>query len=70
MMRSLFSAISGLETHQSRMDVIGNNKEQGTRTGPLPPVYHDRFKVDLIQRKCKSVAMVVSADRRYSSTRS
>lgn len=25
MMRSLFSAISGLETHQSRMDVIGNN---------------------------------------------
>ncbi len=25
MMRSLFSAVSGLKTHQSRMDVIGNN---------------------------------------------
>ena len=25
MMRSLFSAVSGLKTHQTRMDVIGNN---------------------------------------------
>ena len=25
MMRSLFSAVSGLRTHQTRMDVIGNN---------------------------------------------
>ena len=25
MMRSLFSAVSGLKTHQQRMDVIGNN---------------------------------------------
>ena len=25
MMRSLFSAVSGLKTHQSKMDVIGNN---------------------------------------------
>lgn len=54
-----------------RLDVIGINSEKGKRTGPLPLFFiHDRFKVDLIQRKCKSVAMVVSADRRYSSTRS
>lgn len=25
MMRSLYSAVSGLKTHQTRMDVIGNN---------------------------------------------
>ena len=25
MMRSLFSAVSGLKTHQTKMDVIGNN---------------------------------------------
>ena len=25
MMRSLFSGVSGLRTHQTRMDVIGNN---------------------------------------------
>ena len=25
MMRSLFSGVSGLKTHQTRMDVIGNN---------------------------------------------
>ena len=25
MMRSMFSAVSGLSTHQARMDVIGNN---------------------------------------------
>ena len=25
MMRSLFSGVSGLENHQTRMDVIGNN---------------------------------------------
>ena len=25
MMRSLFSAVSGLRTHQTKMDVIGNN---------------------------------------------
>ncbi|MGB9793141.1 MAG: flagellar basal body protein, partial [Thermacetogeniaceae bacterium] len=25
MMRSLFSAVSGLKAHQQRMDVIGNN---------------------------------------------
>ena len=25
MMRSMYSAVSGLKTHQTRMDVIGNN---------------------------------------------
>ena len=25
MMRALFSAVSGIKTHQTRMDVIGNN---------------------------------------------
>ncbi len=25
MMRSLFSGVAGLKTHQTRMDVIGNN---------------------------------------------
>ena len=25
MMRSLYSAVSGLKTHQTKMDVIGNN---------------------------------------------
>ena len=25
MLRSLYSAVSGLKTHQTRMDVIGNN---------------------------------------------
>ncbi len=25
MMRSLYSGVSGLRTHQTRMDVIGNN---------------------------------------------
>ena len=25
MMRSLFSGVSGLKSHQTRMDVIGNN---------------------------------------------
>ncbi len=25
MMRSLFSGVSGLQNHQTRMDVIGNN---------------------------------------------
>ena len=25
MMRSLFAAVSGLKTHQQRMDIIGNN---------------------------------------------
>ena len=25
MMRSLFAGVSGLKTHQTRMDVIGNN---------------------------------------------
>ena len=33
MMRSLFSGVSGLKTHQTRMDVIGNNIANVNTTG-------------------------------------
>lgn len=33
MMRSLFSAVSGLKSHQTRMDVIGNNIANVNTTG-------------------------------------
>ena len=33
MMRSLFSGVSGLKNHQTRMDVIGNNISNVNTTG-------------------------------------
>lgn len=33
MMRSLFSGVSGLKNHQTRMDVIGNNIANVNTTG-------------------------------------
>ena len=33
MMRSLFSGVSGLQNHQTRMDVIGNNISNINTTG-------------------------------------
>ena len=33
MMRSLFSGVSGLKSHQTRMDVIGNNVANVNTTG-------------------------------------
>ena len=33
MMRSLFSGVTGLKTHQTRMDVIGNNIANVNTTG-------------------------------------
>ena len=33
MMRSLYSGVSGLKTHQTRMDVIGNNIANVNTTG-------------------------------------
>ena len=33
MMRSLFSGVSGLKAHQTRMDVIGNNIANVNTTG-------------------------------------
>ena len=33
MMRSLYSAVSGLQNHQTRMDVIGNNVANVNTTG-------------------------------------
>ena len=33
MMRSMYSAVSGLKNHQSRMDVIGNNIANVNTTG-------------------------------------
>ena len=33
MMRSLFSCVSGLKSHQTRMDVIGNNIANVNTTG-------------------------------------
>jgi len=33
MMRSLFSGVSGLKGHQTRMDVIGNNIANVNTTG-------------------------------------
>ena len=33
MMRSMYSAVSGLKTHQTRMDVIGNNIANVNTTG-------------------------------------
>ncbi len=33
MMRSLYSAVSGLQNHQTRMDVIGNNVSNVNTTG-------------------------------------
>jgi len=33
MMRSLFSGVSGLQNHQTRMDVIGNNIANINTTG-------------------------------------
>ncbi len=47
MMRSLYSGVSGLKTHQTKMDVIGNNianvntvafKSSSTTLYPLPGV--------------------------------
>ena len=32
MMRSLYSAVSGLKTHQTKMDVIGNNISNVNKT--------------------------------------
>ena len=33
MMRSLYSGVSGLQNHQTRMDVIGNNISNVNTTG-------------------------------------
>ena len=33
MMRSMYSAVSGLKNHQTRMDVIGNNIANVNTTG-------------------------------------
>ena len=33
MMRSLYSGVSGLQNHQTRMDVIGNNVSNVNTTG-------------------------------------
>lgn len=33
MMRSLFSGVSGMQNHQTRMDVIGNNVANVNTTG-------------------------------------
>lgn len=51
MMRSLYSAVSGLKTHQTRMDVIGNN---------IANVNTEAFKAFLMKSRNSYVPVTVS----------
>ena len=44
MMRSMYSAVSGLKTHQTKMDVIGNNIAN-VNTVAFPQLYFRMFYI-------------------------
>ena len=55
MMRSMYSGVSGLRVHQTKMDVIGNNIANVNTTGyksqrvTFSDVFHKHFKVVQLQ---------------------
>lgn len=53
MVRSLFSGVSGLKTHQQKMDVIGNNIANVNTTGFKTSVTPSRRYITRLRRTAR-----------------